>query len=148
MSTSENQTDRRKFLGQSARVVGALSLVGVGEYLAARAGNYEELVWQLNPDKCIACGNCATKCVLDVSAVKCLNCFDICGYCDGCTGFYESIEGINPRTKTTAPKINFVPPARSGGDLSNSFPPQSILSTPSPRSFASAAASAWKAAPK
>ena len=47
-------------------------------------------MWQLDPDKCTACGNCATYCVLDVSAVKCVNCFDMCGYCDICTGYFET----------------------------------------------------------
>ena len=27
--------------------------------------------------------------MLDVSAVKCVNCFDMCGYCDICTGYFE-----------------------------------------------------------
>jgi electron transport complex protein RnfB len=27
--------------------------------------------------------------VLDLSAVRCVNCFDLCGYCDVCTGYFE-----------------------------------------------------------
>ena len=39
------------------------------------------------PFKCIACGNCATYCVLEHSAVKCVQAYAICGYCDLCTGY-------------------------------------------------------------
>ncbi len=84
-----SHVDRRKFLSDSARTVGAAALVGAGGVMMGRAGNAEQMVWQLDPDKCIACTNCATKCVLDVSAVKCVNCFDLCGYCDICTGYFE-----------------------------------------------------------
>lgn len=46
-------------------------------------------VWQIDPYKCVACGNCATYCVLEESAVKCVHAFALCGYCDICTGFFE-----------------------------------------------------------
>ena len=46
-------------------------------------------VWQIDPYKCISCGNCATKCVLDISAVKCVHSFPMCGYCKLCTGYFE-----------------------------------------------------------
>jgi electron transport complex protein RnfB len=47
-------------------------------------------VWQIDPDRCIACGRCQTNCVLDTSAVKALNCFALCGYCDNCTGYFPT----------------------------------------------------------
>ncbi|MFW6125227.1 MAG: 4Fe-4S binding protein [Pirellulales bacterium] len=53
------------------------------------AGAPTEWVWQLDPNKCIACGNCATYCVLDESAAKCVHSFPMCGYCKLCTGFFE-----------------------------------------------------------
>jgi Na+-translocating ferredoxin:NAD+ oxidoreductase subunit B len=84
-----NQVDRRSFLADSMRTVGTVALAGAAGVLVGRAGSAEPMVWQLDPDKCIACTNCATKCVLDVSAVKCINCFDMCGYCDICTGYFE-----------------------------------------------------------
>lgn len=84
-----NQVDRRNFLADSIRTVGTVALAGAAGVLVGRAGSAEPMVWQLDPDKCIACTNCATKCVLDVSAVKCINCFDMCGYCDICTGYFE-----------------------------------------------------------
>ena len=63
--------------------------------LAAIAGIFiskkstDEKVWQLDPHKCVACGNCATYCVLENSAVKCVHAYAMCGYCDLCTGFFE-----------------------------------------------------------
>ena len=47
-------------------------------------------VWQIDPDRCIACGRCQTNCVLDLSAVKAVNCFALCGYCDNCTGYFPT----------------------------------------------------------
>ena len=47
------------------------------------------MVWQLDPDKCIQRGNCATECVLEESAVKCVHVFAMCGYCKLCTGYFE-----------------------------------------------------------
>ena len=63
--------------------------------LAAIAGIFvskkvtAEKVWQLDPHKCVACGNCATYCVLEKSAVKCVHAYAMCGYCDLCTGFFD-----------------------------------------------------------
>jgi Na+-translocating ferredoxin:NAD+ oxidoreductase subunit B len=45
-------------------------------------------VWQLDPKKCIQCGRCATECVLQLSAVKCVHDFEMCGYCEYCFGFF------------------------------------------------------------
>ncbi len=89
MSDQQRHVDRRSFLGDSLRTAGVVAMVGTGGFLAGRTSQGEELVWQLDPDKCIECGNCATYCVLDVSAVKCMNSFDMCGYCDICTGYFE-----------------------------------------------------------
>jgi Na+-translocating ferredoxin:NAD+ oxidoreductase subunit B len=47
-------------------------------------------VWQLDPNRCVACGRCQTNCVLDQSAVKAVNCFALCGYCDNCTGYFPT----------------------------------------------------------
>lgn len=46
-------------------------------------------VWQLDPAKCIQCGRCATNCVLQLSAVKCVHRFEMCGYCKLCFGFFQ-----------------------------------------------------------
>ncbi len=89
MAAEPSKTDRRAFLGHAARTTGALALAGVAGFVTGRHSEAAPLVWQLDPDQCTACGNCATYCVLDVSAVKCVNCFDMCGYCDICTGYFE-----------------------------------------------------------
>lgn len=47
-----------------------------------------QTVWQLDPYKCISCGQCATNCVLEDSAVKCVHAYALCGYCELCTGFF------------------------------------------------------------
>ncbi|MFB3892882.1 MAG: 4Fe-4S binding protein [Phycisphaerae bacterium] len=60
---------------------GATALAGVGR---SRRGN---TVWQIDPYKCMRCGNCQTYCVLKPSAVKCVHAFPMCGYCEICTGF-------------------------------------------------------------
>lgn len=46
-------------------------------------------LWQIDPDQCIHCGRCATACVLNPSAVKCVHSFDLCGYCELCGGYYR-----------------------------------------------------------
>ncbi len=51
--------------------------------------SFPNTVWQLDPQKCVACGNCATYCVLEESAVKCVHAYAMCGYCNLCTGFFE-----------------------------------------------------------
>jgi electron transport complex protein RnfB len=48
-----------------------------------------QTVWQLDPAKCIQCGQCQTECVLTPSAVKCVHVFAMCGYCDLCGGYFK-----------------------------------------------------------
>lgn len=66
----------------AAAGVGALA-VGAGQQGARRP------VWQIDSTKCVACGRCATECVLTPSAVKCVHAYDVCGYCDLCGGFHQ-----------------------------------------------------------
>jgi electron transport complex protein RnfB len=47
------------------------------------------LVWQLDPKKCVQCGQCATRCVLTPSAVTCAHSHAICGYCKLCFGYFQ-----------------------------------------------------------
>ena len=51
-------------------------------------------VWQIDPNRCIACGRCQVNCVLDQSAVKAVNCFALCGYCDICTGYFPTTDYV------------------------------------------------------
>ena len=80
---------RRRFFGNLGR---RISLVVLGGGLAAglwrRPG--KEMVWQLDPFKCIQCGKCAVNCVLPVSAVKCVHDLPMCGYCRLCFGFFQT----------------------------------------------------------
>ncbi len=75
--------DRRDFMR------GAAAVGFTGAAYAAVGEKTEEFVWQLDPNKCTQCGRCATHCVLNPSAVKCLNQFNICGYCDLCFGYLQ-----------------------------------------------------------
>lgn len=81
---------RREMLKTCLRGAGLVAAGGAAGALvfsgAAQAGN---TVWQLDPNKCIQCGNCATKCVLATSAVKCVHAYAMCGYCELCTGYFE-----------------------------------------------------------
>jgi Na+-translocating ferredoxin:NAD+ oxidoreductase subunit B len=83
------EIDRRTFVADGFRVAGAMGLVGFVGFLAGRRGDPDKVVWQIDPAKCISCGNCATHCVLDESAVKCVHSFPMCGYCELCTGYFE-----------------------------------------------------------
>lgn len=93
---TESQQDRRGFLVDGLRVAGVVAVGAMGGFLAGRRGQASENRWQIDPDKCVACGNCATHCVLDESAVKCVQCFDMCGYCNRCTGYY-TLDGLDSR---------------------------------------------------
>jgi Na+-translocating ferredoxin:NAD+ oxidoreductase subunit B len=90
MSDSEPKLNRRSLLADGLRACGALGLGATAVYLSVRRASGARSVWQIDPDKCMACGNCQTHCVLDVSAVKCVNCFALCGYCDVCTGYFPT----------------------------------------------------------
>jgi Na+-translocating ferredoxin:NAD+ oxidoreductase subunit B len=90
MAEQNDKIDRRGFLGDGMRVMGALGLTGSVAFLAGRKGQAVDQIWQLDPDKCMACGNCQTYCVLDVSAVKAVQCYSLCGYCDICTGYFPN----------------------------------------------------------
>ena len=81
---------RRSLLALTVRGVALLGAgVGIGA-LTRRSHAQPRTVWQLDPNLCVACGNCQTHCVLDVSAVKCVHGYDICGYCKLCSGYFEA----------------------------------------------------------
>jgi electron transport complex protein RnfB len=105
MSQSEEQPSRRGFLGDAVRVTGTVAAAALAGFLVGRRGRADQLRWQIDPDKCMGCGNCATHCVLDMSAVKCVQCFEMCGYCDICTGFFD----VNYRDLTTAAENQLCP---------------------------------------
>lgn len=88
MPDSIARTSRRGFLSQGVRGAALLSLGGVAGVLGDRLGPTATL-WQIDPYKCIQCGRCATECVLEESAVKCVHAYAMCGYCELCTGYFE-----------------------------------------------------------
>ena len=92
MADNNKKIGRRKFVGGGLRIAGAAGLIGVTGLVAAKKGRSENLVWQIDPDECMACGNCETHCVLDESAVKAVQCFLMCGYCDICTGYFPTAD--------------------------------------------------------
>ena len=83
-----NGVTRRAFLGAGGRAAAAAAVGTVG-VAAVRHGRGAGLVWQLDPDKCVQCGRCATNCVLSPSAVKCVHAYSVCGYCDLCSGYLQ-----------------------------------------------------------
>ncbi len=101
---ANNPKSRRDFMRLS--LVGALG-VAAGGLLVKNRAKSEETLWQIDPEKCIQCGKCATACVLPVSAVKCVHGYALCGYCDLCSGYY--IEGV--KTLDTAAENQICPTA-------------------------------------
>ncbi len=101
MSADQNQPEetasRRQFLRDGARVAAIAGVGGLVGLLASRS-SANTYVWQIDPLKCVRCENCATKCVLEQSAVKCVHGFALCGYCQLCTGYFEPA----PNALTTA----------------------------------------------
>ena len=94
---AEKPVTRREF---ARRAVGGVCLAAMGALAATLKGARRErtteagsLVWQIDPHKCIQCGNCATYCVLSPSAVKCVHAFAMCGRCKFCFGNYETKPG-------------------------------------------------------
>lgn len=85
----EHRRSRRGFLIEGVRTIGAVALGTAAGYAAGRKGQVPAMVWQIDPDVCMACGNCATYCVLDPSAVKAVQFYPLCAMCDLCTGYFD-----------------------------------------------------------
>jgi electron transport complex protein RnfB len=105
-SSGPHSHSRRQFLRDGARI---LAIGGAGCLVGALAGRSqtETTVWQIDPAKCLRCSNCATNCVLEQSAVKCVHTYAICGYCQLCTGYFEP----EPNELTTAAENQQCPTA-------------------------------------
>ena len=84
------QVSRRSLMAWLLRGMAAVVVVSVvGRASRRPAGHASRMVWQIDPAKCTQCGRCATKCVLEPSAVKCVHTFAMCGYCKRCFGFFQ-----------------------------------------------------------
>jgi len=86
---AEPKNSRREFLRNCARGVVGAAVGGSAVAAAVRAGR-NDTVWQIDPYKCTQCGLCATECVLNPSAVKCVHVHALCWYCDLCGGYHQS----------------------------------------------------------
>jgi Na+-translocating ferredoxin:NAD+ oxidoreductase subunit B len=99
---------RRELLRTFGRCIALGGLACVGLAAARRDGTEPgagKMIWQVDPYKCVACGNCSTYCVRGVSAVKCVHTFAMCGYCDLCTGFFDP----DPRALDTGAENQLCP---------------------------------------
>lgn len=88
LKKSDNKINRREFLKTGLRAAAFLSIGSVTGFVLNKTMS-DDLVWQIDPKKCIQCGRCATDCVLNLSAVKCMHVHKMCGYCDLCGGFFK-----------------------------------------------------------
>lgn len=104
MAAEDLTSTRRRFLREGLWAGALAATAAAGATLAARAGG-DKFVWQIDPYKCIACGKCATHCVLNESAVKCVHAYSVCGYCDLCTGYFVP----EPKELTTAAENQLCP---------------------------------------
>lgn len=86
----EQPLPRRAFLKNAGRGVSLVAIGGAMGALGVRAVRAGQ-VWQIDPLKCTQCGQCATYCVLDVSAVKCVHEYELCGYCRLCFGYFSRL---------------------------------------------------------
>lgn len=87
---SEKNVTRRGFFAKGLFNATLAGLGSLAAYLGIKSKR-DDVVWQIDPYKCTHCGNCATFCVLEESAVKCVHAHSMCGYCDLCTGYLDPL---------------------------------------------------------
>lgn len=80
------EKSRREVLKEGVRLAG---LAGASALLGGLATRARATVWQIDPAKCSQCGLCATACVIEPSAVKCVHAYAMCGYCQLCFGLFR-----------------------------------------------------------
>lgn len=108
-----HDSDRRGFLRRAGHGFFAALLASGAGWLLLK-GRRNKTLWQIDPYLCVACGKCATNCVLTESAVKCTHAYARCGYCRICFGFFgpQPIEiseaAENQLCPTGAIRRNFV----------------------------------------
>ncbi len=112
-SNDDKSLNRRDFLRKTVGSLAGLGVAGIAGTALLHSDD-ETFVWQLDPEKCVQCGRCATECVLTPSAVKCVHAYAICGYCKLCGGFHQPQAGAtdsaaeNQLCPTAAIKRTFV----------------------------------------
>jgi len=80
--------ERRRFIRSGMQIALGVSLSGLAGFSLLKSTS-KDMVWQLDPFKCVQCGRCATECVVTPSAVKCVHAYNLCGYCDLCGGYLK-----------------------------------------------------------
>lgn len=85
----QKRVSRKQFIKTVLKGAVLFILGGVFFGRASRMLTRGGQVWQIDPEKCVKCGRCATACVLAPSAVKCVHQYDMCGYCDLCFGYFQ-----------------------------------------------------------
>ena len=89
-SDEKNKPTRRDVLRTTLRGGAVVAAGALGASLATgKSAGAGSTVWQIDPQKCTQCGNCATYCVLEISAVKCVHNHSLCGYCELCFGYFD-----------------------------------------------------------
>jgi Na+-translocating ferredoxin:NAD+ oxidoreductase subunit B len=90
MNTPEpsSQLSRIEFFKAGLGRLATLALGFIGGF-ALFGSQRKNTVWQIDPAKCVHCEKCATSCVLQPSAVKCVQSYPICGYCRLCFGYFQ-----------------------------------------------------------
>lgn len=96
---------RREFLKAGLRTAAGLGVAGLAGLVSAKSAA-AGTVWQIDPDACVQCGTCSRSCVLAPSAVKAVHAYDVCGYCDLCSGYY--LQPI-PRRRDTSAEARLCP---------------------------------------
>lgn len=86
MSKLNKYQSRREFVRKAGKVAISLPLAYLSIKIFFRS-EARAMVWQIDPHKCTHCGQCETHCVLTPSAVKCMHAYQMCGYCDLCSGY-------------------------------------------------------------
>jgi electron transport complex protein RnfB len=88
MVENSKKESRRTFLKNGFWGTCLAGLAGAAGYFAS-SKSQAATVWQIDPEICVACGNCATYCVLEKSAVTCVHAYAMCGYCELCFGHFD-----------------------------------------------------------
>jgi electron transport complex protein RnfB len=95
MQDIAKSTNRRGFLIAGLRDAALLAMGTAAGLLGMREAK-ARTVWQIDPTLCTQCGQCATECVMEPSAVKAIHAFAMCGYCELCLGeFIPQPNGLN-----------------------------------------------------
>jgi Na+-translocating ferredoxin:NAD+ oxidoreductase subunit B len=81
------KSSRRQFIDKSLRIVGFAGIGGAAAVLSRRTA--KSSVFQVDPSRCVACDLCRTSCILSLSAVKAVNEFTKCGYCQLCPAYFD-----------------------------------------------------------